>query len=315
MKKIGLLASVAAILVATLGMVTACSAPAKVAENQGADNKKTIVVTYSVLGSVVKDLVGDQFHVVVSMPNGLDVHEWEPSAKDIEALNKASLIVRNGLGLEGGMEKALAQAKEAGVPEFVASDFITVRTVKAGQGLPTGDPDQAEGAQDPHLWLDPLRMKAIEEALATDIQARFQVDLSARSADLGARLVALDTAIKAKVAALPAEKRLLVTGHESLGYFAETYGFTLVGAIIPSLTDQAEVSAADMANLKKAIQSKKVSVIFTELGTPPKVAEALGKELHLKVVEITTHALLDDGSYFTFLTTLSDQVIGALGTR
>lgn len=311
MKKIGFLVVAAAVL----GMAVSCSAPAKVAESKVAEGKRTIVVTYSVLGSVVKDLVGDQFNVVVSMPNGLDVHEWEPSAKDIETLSKASLIVRNGLGLEGGMEKALAQAKDTGVPEFTASDFIAVRTVKAGQGLPTGDPDQAVGAQDPHLWLDPLRMKSIEEALTAELKTRFHVDFSARSAALGDRLVALDGAIKAKVAALPAEKRLLVTGHESLGYFAETYGFTLVGAIVPSLTDQAEVSAADMANLKKAVQSKKVSVIFTELGTPPKVAEALGKELHLRVVEITTHALLDDGSYFTFLTTLSDKVIDALAGK
>jgi zinc/manganese transport system substrate-binding protein len=294
-------------LVASAILILAGCAPAPVASD-----KKTIVVTYSILGSLVKDLVGDQFDVVVSMPNGLDPHEWEPSAKDIEALNKASLIVRNGLGLEGGMDGALAQAEAAGVPMFTASEHITIRTVKAGQGLPTGDPDQAEGAQDPHLWLAPLGMKAVVVALAVDLKSRFGIDLSARATDLSGRLDALDTQIRAKVAALPEAKRLLVTGHESLGYFAEAYGFTLVGAIIPSLTDQAEVSAADMVALKKTIQAKKVAVIFTELGTPPKVAQALGKEMNLKVVEITTHALLTDGSYFTFFGTLSDTIIHAL---
>ena len=274
--------------------------------------RPTVVVTYSLLGSLVKDLVGDEFEVHVSLPNGLDVHEWEPSAKDIEALNKAALIVRNGLGLEGGMERALTQAQAAGVPQFVASDFIVVRTVKSGQGLPTGDPDQAVGAQDPHLWMDPLRMKAIVQALAVALKTRFGTDLSTRAADLASRLDALDARVRAKVDALPPEKRLLVTGHESLGYFADAYGFTLVGAIVPSLTDQAEVSAADMAGLKKTIQRTKVRVIFTELGTPPKVADALGRELGLKVVEITTHALGPDSSYFTFLETLSDTVVGAL---
>jgi len=274
--------------------------------------RPTVVVTYSLLGSLVKDLVGDEFEVHVSLPNGLDVHEWEPSAKDIEALNKAALIVRNGLGLEGGMERALTQAQAAGVPQFVASDFIVVRTVKSGQGLPTGDPDQAVGAQDPHLWMDPLRMKAIVQALAVALKTRFGTDLSTRAADLASRLDALDARVRAKVDALPPEKRLLVTGHESLGYFADAYGFTLVGAIVPSLTDQAEVSAADMAGLKKTIQRTKVRVIFTELGTPPKVADALGRELGLKVVQITTHALGPDSSYFTFLETLSDIVVGAL---
>lgn len=274
--------------------------------------KKSLVVTYSILGSLVRDLVGDQYDVVVSMPNGLDPHEWEPSAKDIETLNKASLIVQNGLNLEGGMEGVLSQAAAAGIPVFTASDHITVRTVKEGQGLPTGDEDQAVGAQDPHLWLAPAQLKAVITALATELKARFGTDLDARAADLNARLDALDAEIRAEVATLPVERRLLVTGHESMGYFAEGFGLTLVGAIVPSLTSQAEVSAADMAGLKTILRDKKVTVLFTEQGTPPKVAEALGSELGIQVVEITTHALLEDGSYFTFLRTLAQTVISAL---
>ena len=91
-------------------LLSACRATSTAQSNQ-----RTIVVTYSVLGSVVKELVGDKAIVIVSMPNGQDPHEWEPSAKDIETLTKADLIVQNGLGLEGGMEKALEQAKEAGL--------------------------------------------------------------------------------------------------------------------------------------------------------------------------------------------------------
>ncbi|HTX92264.1 MAG TPA: zinc ABC transporter substrate-binding protein, partial [Anaerolineales bacterium] len=97
-------------------------------------DKKTIVVTYSILGSVVKDLVGDRANVIVLMPNGQDPHEWEPSAKDVETLTHADLIVQNGLGLEGGMQKALAQAQDAGVKFFTASDHITVRHVGQGEG-------------------------------------------------------------------------------------------------------------------------------------------------------------------------------------
>ena len=65
-------------------------------------SQKSIVVTYSILGSVVKELLGNQANVIISIPNGLDPHEWEPSAKDIEAINKADLVIQNGLGLEGG---------------------------------------------------------------------------------------------------------------------------------------------------------------------------------------------------------------------
>jgi zinc/manganese transport system substrate-binding protein len=246
------------------------------------------------------------------MPNGQDPHEWEPSAKDIETLTKADLIVQNGLGLEGGMEKAQAQAKEAGVRFFTAAEHITVRTVGAGEGLPTGDPDQAAGTADPHLWMDPLAMKAVVLALAVQLKTDLGVDVSERATSLSARLDALNSDIAAEVAKLSESRRKLVTGHESLGYFAQRYGFTLVGAIIPSLTSQAEVSAADLANLKQLIAQNQVPAIFTEIGTSPQVAQTIGEEAGVKVVKLSTHILPDDGSYFTFMRNLTTLVVGSL---
>ncbi len=113
-----------------------------------ARSKRQIVATYSVLASVVSALGGDAFTVVSAIPNGMDPHEWEPSAKEVESYMKADLIVENGLGLEGGMEKTLDQARKAGVKFFTCSDHITIRTVGPGEGLPTDDPDQAAGAQE-----------------------------------------------------------------------------------------------------------------------------------------------------------------------
>jgi len=274
--------------------------------------KRTIVATYAILGAVVKDLAGGTFNVTSAIPNGLDVHEWEPSAKDIEALTHADLVVENGLGLEGGMGKALDQARRAGVAVFTASDHITVRRVGAGEGIPGDDPDQQLGAEDPHLWTDPLAVKAVVDALAADLKQRFGTDLSARAADLDRRLDALDAEIKAKVGALPARRRKLVTGHESLGYFAQRYGFKLVGAVIPSLTTEAESSAAGLAALKTQIRANQVSVVFTELGTPQRTVDALAREARVKAVSLTTHSLPPDGSYFTFEHGLADTIVQAL---
>lgn len=278
----------------------------------GASGKRHIAVTYPVLGSLVRELAGDDFVVDVPMPNGMDPHEWEPSARDIAQIGQAALVVRNGLGLEGGMEKSLAAVQASGKPVFVAADHIDVRLVKPGQGIPGDDADQRPGAADPHLWLDPQAMKAVVLALAADIKSRLGVDLDARARALAGRLDQLDARIAAAAAALPPERRVLVTGHESLGYFAERYGFVLVGAIVPSLSSQAEVSAAEMAALKSRIADKRVPAIFTELGTPPKVARALADELRLKAVPIGTHALPADGSYFTMMEQLSDAIVGAL---
>jgi zinc/manganese transport system substrate-binding protein len=297
-------------LIATAAILLGACQPAAPAAGRPA--RKTIVVTYSILGSIVRDLVGDQATVVVPMPNGQDPHEWEPSAKDIETIDKADLVVQNGLGLEGGMEKTLQQAQTAGVKFFTASDHVQVRYVGAGEGIPSGDPDQAIGAADPHLWMDPTAMKAVELALAAQLRTDLGLDVSGRAQDLASRLNGLDSEVAATVATLPEANRRLVTGHESMGYFARRYGFKLVGAIIPSLTTQAEVSASDLAALKQLIQDNHVKAIFTELGTSPAVAQAIGRETGVKVVELTTHDLPDDGSYFTFMRDIARVIVDNL---
>ena len=267
--------------------------------------KKSIVVTYTVLGSVVSDLVGDSATVTVMMPNGSDVHEWAPSAKEIETMTHADLLVENGLNLEGGMGDAFTQAQKAGVKVFLASDYITVRHVAAGQGVDPSDPDQAVGAEDPHLWMDPTNMVKVVAGLATTLKSDFGMDLSSQATDLENRLTALDGQVAAILNTVPQDQRTLVTGHESLGYFAEHYNYQLVGAIIPSLTTQAETSSADLASLEAKIKAAHVKAIFTEIGTDPKVAQAVGADTGAKVVELTTHALPPDGSYFTFLTDIA----------
>lgn len=276
------------------------------------DSRKSIVVTYSVLGSIVKELVGEGARVTVSMPNGADPHDWEPSARDIEAINNADLVVENGLGLESGMLRALNDARGAGVRFFTASDHIDIRYVGPGEGIPAGDPDQAVGAPDPHLWTDPVAMKSMEAALADTLTGELGLDIAGREIDLANRLDALDAQISGIVAQIPPDQRKLVTGHESMGYFARRYGFRLVGVIIPSLTSQAGVSAADLAALKTAISANGVKVIFTELGTSPAVAQAISEETGVAVVELSTHTLPADGSYLTFMLNLANVITGAL---
>jgi zinc/manganese transport system substrate-binding protein len=276
------------------------------------DGKKSIVVTYSILGSIVKELVGNQANVTVSIPNGLDPHEWEPSAKDIEAINKADLVVQNGLGLESGMEKTLQVAQQAGVKFFTASDYITVRHVGPGEGIPSGGPDQIVGAPDPHLWMDPLAMKSVASALASILKSDLKLDVSAQAVNLENQLDALNDRIVNITVAIPQENRKLVTGHESMGYFAQHYNFKLIGVIIPSLSSQAGVSAANMATLKKAIEDNHVKAIFTELGTSMAVAKTIGNETGAQVVELSTHILPADDSYFTFMNNMANVITNAL---
>jgi zinc/manganese transport system substrate-binding protein len=300
------LALVVAVAVVATGCGADDTAPA------GSSDTPRIVVTYSVLGSLVRDAVGSTAQVDVLIPNGADPHEWEPSAKDISRLNKADLVVRNGLGLEGGLTRALDNAASHGVATFTAADHITVRHVGPGEGLPGNDADQQEGAPDPHLWMDPLTLVDVMTAL-DPVLAGAGANAHTGVAAVIAELHRVDDEVRTAVASLPAANRRLVTGHESLGYFAARYGFTLVGAIVPSLTSQAEVSAGDLARLKKAIQSEHVPAVFTEIGTPSKVAEAIGRETGTRVVELPAHRLPADGRYETFLLDVATKIVTALG--
>lgn len=274
-------------------------------------DRPTVVVTYSVLGAVVREAVGDAADVVVLMPNGADPHEWAPSAKDIATLQHADLVVRNGLDLEGGLLDALDTAEDDGVPTFVASDHVTVRRVGEGEGLPSDDPDQAVGAEDPHLWMDPLALRDVVAALGPALAA-VGIDSAATIASTEADLESIDATVRQIVAAVPADRRLLVTGHESLGWFADRYGFRLVGAIVPNLSSAAEVSSSDLSDLAARVDETGVTAIFTEVGTPSGVADAIADQTGATTVELPTVALPDDGSYASFMVANATLIADAL---
>jgi zinc/manganese transport system substrate-binding protein len=274
--------------------------------------RPTIVVTYSVLGSLVKEMVGDKAEVIVSIPDGQDPHEWQPSAKDIENINNASLIVCNGLGLESGITRTIAAVHQKGMPVFTASEYITIRHVGKGEGIPSDDPDQSVGAEDPHLWTDPVSMQKVVTALGPRLKTVLNLDVEPEAQKVQTELGNLDQEIKQILSPLPEPDRKLVTGHESLGYFAERYNFKLIGAIVPSISTQAEVSASDLANLKILIEQNQVKAIFTELGTSPAAAETIGKETGVKVIELNTHKLPPDGQYSTFMNILAQDIADGL---
>jgi zinc/manganese transport system substrate-binding protein len=269
---------------------------------------KAVVVTFPVLGAVVSQVLGDAAPVKVLMPSGADPHEWKPSPKDVEAMDDALLVVANGLNLEHGLEDALDQVRRRGVPVFEAADHVEVRTVGSGE---SADHDHGAGAADPHLWMSAHTMAQVAEALTAELQA-LGLDVASSGAATVADLEALDTEVTEAVAVVPPEHRKLVTGHESLGYFADRYGFELVGTVVPGLSTQAEVSAGDLAELKDQIEAAGVPAIFSEVGTPAAVVKAIASEVGVQVVELPTHLLPADGTYRSFLLTLARTIAEAL---
>ena len=282
-------------------------------DSSSSSDRPSVVVTYSILGAVVADVVGDAADVKILMPNGIDPHEWEPSAKDIELLNQADLIVSNGLDLEGNVMEAIEAAEKDGVAVFHATDHIDV--IEFGVSVHDDDEeaghDDEHGSGDPHFWTSPVEMAAVVEALGVAL-ADIGIDTGDRAAMTKEELLNIDQEIRGLVESIPVESRILVTGHESLGYFAHEYEFEVVGAVIPSLSSEAEASAGDLAALKQTIADEGVSVIFTEMGTSPDVVEALSAEAEVSVVEISTHFLPEDGMYKTFVLQLASMISVAL---
>ncbi len=286
-----------------LGTVAMLAAACSGAGPTSAPGIPSVVVTYPILGAVVAELVGDRATVTVLMGNGVDPHDWSPSAKDIERVEKADLVVANGLNLEEGLAKPLAEAEKRGVVVFRATDHVKVRQQATADGRST--------AGDPHFWVDPLAMRDVVLALVPALGS-VGIDVADRAPALATRLADLDAATRATLAVIPEARRLLVTGHESMGYFADRYGLRLVGAVIPGLTSQGDVSAGQLADLRAAIEAQGVAAIFTEIGTPRAVVEAIGRETGVTVVELPSHTLPADGSYFSFIGQIATAIATAL---
>ncbi len=257
-------------------------------ESAGSSDRPTIVVTTNILGQVVGEVVGDLADVEVVMPLGADPHEFAPSARQAEAMASADLLVVNGAGFEEGMGDVIDRAAEADVPTFAAADHVALL-------------EESPGAIDPHLWMDPTQMVAATEALGARLAELDGIDSGALATQVEAyadSLRVLDAEIESTLAGIPAERRVLVTNHEVLGYFADRYDFEVLGAVVPSLTTGAQAAAADLEQLAALIEGAGVRTIFAETTQSAELAAALAAEVgdDVQVVELFTESLDEAGS-------------------
>ena len=291
------------------------STAAKTSDSVVAD-LPVIAVTYSIIGDIVSQLVGDNATVNVVIPDGQDPHDFQPSAKDIETINNAALVVSNGLEFEEGLEEVLENIADSGGNIFMVGDHITVRKIEDGDEHSDEHSDENEGdhhhgAGDPHLWLSPATMLEMLPALTTALSEATGADLSAEATDLTTKLQVLDGEVESIIKSLDECK--LVSGHDEMGYFADRYGCEVIGAIIPSFTTTSEATAGELAELKKLVEQNKVPAIFTGLGVSPDTANQLAKELGVEAVTLSTHYLNGAANYQGFILNLTNQIAEALG--
>jgi zinc/manganese transport system substrate-binding protein len=271
-------------LAVTLALMGACAGGA-VPEEQ-----PLVVVTTSIWGDVVKEIVGDSATVEVLMPVGTDAHEFQASAAQAALAHRADLVVANGLGLEEGMEDVLEEVAAAGVPLFEAGDHVETRPLSGG--------DEG-GGPDPHIWMDPVRVASAAVALGEALDAAVPGHGFADAADdYASRMDDLYTDMARALEAVPESGRVLVTNHEALGYFADRFDFRIAGVVIPGGSTLANPSPADLAELVATIEAEQVPAIFAETSSPAALAETVAAEVggDIEVIELYTESLGPPGS-------------------
>ncbi|WBB54716.1 zinc ABC transporter substrate-binding protein AztC [Verrucosispora sp. WMMD573] len=272
-----------------------------------------IVVTTNILGDVVSEIVGDEAEVSVLMKPNADPHSFAISAREAHTMQTADLVVYNGLGLEEGVLRHVEAAKAEGV-----------HTVEVGAGIDSMEyqDGDAAGLPDPHFWTDPTRVVTAVRLLADEIVEHVDgVDartVRERAEAYAKRVGELDADLARRFAAIPPERRVLVTNHHVFGYLADRYDFTIIGAIIPSGTTLASPSSSDLASLVTAIRTHQVPAIFVDTSQPARLAEVLASEadINVKVIALYSESLSDaDGgapSYLAMMRFNTEAMIGGL---
>lgn len=255
----------------------------------GGDGRQEIVVTTTILGDVVRQIVGDAADVQVLMKPNADPHSSSLSAADAAAMSNSDLVIYNGLGLEESMQRHVDVAAEDGVQTLAVGDHV--------------DPIQfaGNGPADPHFWTDPQRMVLAVDAIADRITQLPGIDSGAVAANAGRyrnELNILSEAMVDRFATIPAERRKLVTNHHVLGYLADRFGFTVIGAVVPSGTTLASPSASDLESLASAVRTAAVPAIFVDSSQPDRLARVLAEHagVDVKVVTLYTESLSGPGS-------------------
>jgi ABC-type Zn uptake system ZnuABC Zn-binding protein ZnuA len=227
----------------------------------------TVVATTTEVGDMTRAVAGGRARVEQILRPSSDPHQYEPRPSDAQAVSGAKVVIRSGGDVDGWLSGLIGQA----------GGHARVVTLIDAAG--------AEG-EDPHWWQDPRRAERAVEAIRaalTQADPAGAAGYRSRAAAYTARLRALDTGIARCIRLLPASSRKLVTSHDSLGYYARRYGLRVIGAAIPSLSTQAQPSAAATKRLVDQIRAEQVAAIFPESALSPKLEQAIARDAGARV--------------------------------
>lgn len=285
----GLAARVTAARVATLVAaflaLAAAAAPARAqdpAPEPGDGDRLAVVASFSILGDLAARVGGERVAVASLVGRNGDAHVYAPSPADVRALRAARLVVINGLGLEGWMER-LTRASATTARVVVASAGVVPRRAggaAAGLDPDAFDPDALDpNALDPHAWQSvrnaQVYVSNIRDGLILADPAGRQV-YEANAAAYAQELAHLDADIRRAVAAIAPARRKVITTHDAFGYFGAEYGVAFIAA--QGVSSEADPSARDLALIIRTIRAQHIPALFFEAAVDPRLVRGIAAE-------------------------------------
>jgi len=228
-----------------------------------------VVASFSILGDFVREVGGDALDIsVIVGPDG-DAHVYEPTPADGKKLQRAKLVVVNGLGFEGWLDRLIAASK------------TNAKIVVASEGVA---PRRLDGGVDPHAWQDVANARRYVENIRDALKAADPERghfFEARANAYLQKLDALDAEVKAALAAIPKERRRVVSTHDAFGYFSAHYGVEFIAP--QGVSTDAEASARDVAHIIDAVKREKVAAVFLENIVDPRLARSISADSGAKI--------------------------------
>jgi zinc/manganese transport system substrate-binding protein len=252
-----------------------------------------VVATFSILGDFIREVGGDRVDLVTLVgPNG-DAHVYSPTPADGRQLAEANVVIANGLGFEGWISR------------LVTASGTKAKVVEAASGVKTlpGGPsrkqqhDHGRASIDPHAWQDVRNAKIyvanIRDALAAaDPESRPVFEANAQR--YLKELDALDTEIRETIAAIPEDRRRIITSHSAFAYFENAYGLDFISP--QGVSTESEASAKDVARIIQQIRREKIGAVFVESISDRRLVARIADETGAKIGErLYSDALSEPG--------------------
>ena len=230
-----------------------------------AAERPRVLATTTVVADLVRQVGGERVAVECLMAPGIDPHSYRATPRDADRLARADLVVASGLHLEGRLADLLARLGKR-VPVLAVADTLPAeRLLDAGVGF-----------HDPHVWFD-AALWSLCAAPVADALAAIDADgaplYHERARDYAERLVALDEAVRERLATVPAERRVLVTAHDAFRYFGRAYGVEVVG--IQGTSTEAEAGLGDINRLVDLVVNRGIRAVFVETSVSDRNVAAL----------------------------------------